>query len=273
MQQLPVTGVEERAGDVRARFELFEEVADRLATAAGAAPLVIVLDDLHSADATSLLLVQHLAGVIRSLPVLLVATVRTDVQPGTPEWAREVWADLVRHGDVVAVGPLGEDEVTLLLREATGCSGRAPPLTSSSTSSATRLTTRLAATIPPENLDLHVVVVRPDGLDILDSCPDEATFTSFHTGQEFRSLREFSGLPEPRVTGLGDVVTAAIKGARRLSPGGPREPAPVSRATGSAHLAGSGPRAGGASSRCPHARGCDSATRRTPGGRTSPSPW
>ena len=70
---------------------------------------------------------------------------------------------------------------------------------------------RLAANIPSENLELHVVVVRPDGLDILDSCPDEETFASFHASEEFQSLRESSGLPEPRVTGLGDVVTAAIK--------------------------------------------------------------
>ena len=119
VQRLSPTGVEEGAADLRARFELFENVADRLAAATGDAPLAIVLDDLHTADAASLLLVQHLAGVIRSLPVLLVATVRTDVEPGTPEWP-EAWADLVRHGEVVGVGPLGVDEITRLLREATG---------------------------------------------------------------------------------------------------------------------------------------------------------
>jgi tetratricopeptide (TPR) repeat protein len=118
-QRLPVTDVEEGAGDLRARFELFEDVAARLAAAAGEVPLLVVLDDLHAADAASLLLVQHLAVVLRSLPVLLVATVRTDVEPPTPEW-QEVWADLVRHGEVVGVGPLGQDEVARLLREATG---------------------------------------------------------------------------------------------------------------------------------------------------------
>ncbi len=116
------------AGDLRARFELFEEVVDRLAAAGraaggvrpgGVAPLLVVLDDLHAADAASLLLVQHVAAVIRSLPVLLLATVRTDVVPEAAEW-EPVWADLVRHGEVETVGPLGADDVAALLTQATG---------------------------------------------------------------------------------------------------------------------------------------------------------
>ena len=70
---------------------------------------------------------------------------------------------------------------------------------------------RLAATIPPENLELHVVVARPDGLDIFDACPDEAAFSAFHTSEEFAGALAASGLPTPRITGLGDVVSAAIK--------------------------------------------------------------
>jgi hypothetical protein len=70
---------------------------------------------------------------------------------------------------------------------------------------------RLSAGIPPENLELHVVVTRADGLDIYDACPDEAEFTAFHTSPEFDALRESSGLPAPRVTGLGHVVTALVK--------------------------------------------------------------
>jgi hypothetical protein len=70
---------------------------------------------------------------------------------------------------------------------------------------------RLSASIPSENLTLHVVVVRDDGLDIYDSCPDEATFVEFSTSPEFDSLRESSGLPAPRVTGLGEVVHALVR--------------------------------------------------------------
>jgi hypothetical protein len=70
---------------------------------------------------------------------------------------------------------------------------------------------RLSANLPPENLTLHVVVARDDGLDIFDACPDEATFTAFAADPQFDALRESSGLPEPRVSGLGEVVTAMVK--------------------------------------------------------------
>lgn len=70
---------------------------------------------------------------------------------------------------------------------------------------------RLMAVIPSENLELHVVVVRDDGLDIFDSCPDEATFTAFHSSREFGDALAASGLPSPRITGLGQVVSAAVK--------------------------------------------------------------
>jgi hypothetical protein len=69
---------------------------------------------------------------------------------------------------------------------------------------------RLAASYPPESLTLHVVVVRDDGLDIYDSCPDEATFVAFSGGDEFARELAGSGLPTPRVTGLGEVVTATV---------------------------------------------------------------
>ncbi len=116
---LPGADGEAAAGDLRARFELFEGVTARVADAARKAPLLVVLDDLQHADAASLLLVQHLATVIRSLPMLLVATARTDLEPALPEWTT-VWADLVRRGEVVGIGPLTEDDVSRLLRDATG---------------------------------------------------------------------------------------------------------------------------------------------------------
>jgi len=70
---------------------------------------------------------------------------------------------------------------------------------------------RLMAMTPTDNLELHVVVVRPDGLDIYDSCPDEATFTTFNSSREFAQALEASGLPAPRITGLGEVVSASVR--------------------------------------------------------------
>ncbi len=70
---------------------------------------------------------------------------------------------------------------------------------------------RLAASIPPEDLGVHVVVVRDDGLDIYDSCPDEATFIAFTTGDEFAGLLAASGMPAPRVSGIGEIVHAQVR--------------------------------------------------------------
>ncbi len=108
-----------RPGDLRARFEQFERVAEVLAAATRVTPLAVVLDDLHAADTASLLLLQHLVASLPGTPVLVVATVRTDIAPEAPEWAG-VWADLVRHGEVLTVGPLTEPEIAALLAEATG---------------------------------------------------------------------------------------------------------------------------------------------------------
>ena len=113
------------AADLRTRFELFEDMAALLADATSAGALLVVVDDLHEADTASLLLLQHLAAVVPSMPLLVVATVRTDVEPERTEWA-DVWPNLVRHGEVVAVGPLREEQIAGLLADAIGDSE--PPL-------------------------------------------------------------------------------------------------------------------------------------------------
>ena len=64
---------------------LFAEVHAYLASAAARQPLVLVLDDLHWADAASLDLLHVLARQIASLPILLIATYRDDeLLPGHP---------------------------------------------------------------------------------------------------------------------------------------------------------------------------------------------
>jgi hypothetical protein len=70
---------------------------------------------------------------------------------------------------------------------------------------------RLMAMTPTDNLELHVVVVRPDGLDIYDSCPDEATFTAFRASDEFAAALAASGMPTPRVNGIGEIVHAQVR--------------------------------------------------------------
>lgn len=58
------------------RFELFEAVSSSIRRIAGHHPLLLVLDDLHWADRSSLLLLEYLAGEMRSSPVVVLAIYR-----------------------------------------------------------------------------------------------------------------------------------------------------------------------------------------------------
>ena len=63
-----------------ARFRLLESVASFLRSAASAGPIVVGLDDLHAADAPSLLLLRFVAGQLGGAPLLIVGCYRdTDV--------------------------------------------------------------------------------------------------------------------------------------------------------------------------------------------------
>jgi len=74
---------------------------------------------------------------------------------------------------------------------------------------------RLRATYPDPTLDLHVCVVRPDGITVIDTCPDRETFTSFAAGPDFAVALTGAGLPTPQVEPLGDVYYSVVAGAAR----------------------------------------------------------
>jgi DNA-binding SARP family transcriptional activator len=63
-----------------ARFRLFDTVAEFLRNASATRPILLVLDDLHAADAPSLLLLQFLARELGSIRMLLLGAYR-DVDP------------------------------------------------------------------------------------------------------------------------------------------------------------------------------------------------
>ncbi len=95
-----------------ARFRLFDAVAQLIRNAAGARPLVLILDDLHAADASSLLLVRFLAREAGGIPLLVLAAYRdVDPIPGAP--LAEMVADVGREpGSVrLGLGGLSEREV------------------------------------------------------------------------------------------------------------------------------------------------------------------
>jgi DNA-binding SARP family transcriptional activator len=95
-----------------ARFRLFDATAEFLRSASRDCPMVIVLDDLHAADAPSLLLLRFLARELGSMRVLLVGGFR-DVDPLPGEPLSEMLADLARAPVTrhLSLGGLSEGEV------------------------------------------------------------------------------------------------------------------------------------------------------------------
>ncbi len=80
----------------RARFQLFERIVRLLQNATRHQPLVVVLEDLHWADAPSLLLLQFVTREITDAPLLIIGTYR-DVEVGRDHPLSASLAELARH--------------------------------------------------------------------------------------------------------------------------------------------------------------------------------
>jgi DNA-binding SARP family transcriptional activator len=87
-----------------ARFRLFESLASFLTNAAAVQPLAIFLDDLHAADASSVLLLRFVADAVASAPILVIGCYR-DTEAG-PELA-ETLPDLARRATVRRISLTG----------------------------------------------------------------------------------------------------------------------------------------------------------------------
>jgi DNA-binding CsgD family transcriptional regulator/tetratricopeptide (TPR) repeat protein len=98
------------------QLRVFEETLGLLAERAVDTPVLLVLEDLHWADTSTLDLVVYLAHNLDGRPVLLLATCRPD-EPSSAERMRRL-ADGVRRsgsGVVLELGPLQDGELTSLL--------------------------------------------------------------------------------------------------------------------------------------------------------------
>jgi DNA-binding SARP family transcriptional activator/tetratricopeptide (TPR) repeat protein len=99
-----------------ARFRLFDAVATFLRNASEETPLVLVLDDLHVADAPSLLMLQFVAAEIADARVTLLAIYR-DPDPDRGEHEDARLHDLTRAASVrIALGGLAETDVVSYVR-------------------------------------------------------------------------------------------------------------------------------------------------------------
>jgi DNA-binding SARP family transcriptional activator len=95
-----------------ARFRLFDATAAFLRNASTSRPIVLVLDDLHAADAPSLLLLRFLARQLGSARMLLLGAYR-DVDPLPAQPLTEMLAELAREPVTgrLPLGGLSEREV------------------------------------------------------------------------------------------------------------------------------------------------------------------
>jgi DNA-binding SARP family transcriptional activator len=106
---LPELASEDSEG---ARFRLFDATADLLRRASESRPIVLVLDDLHAADAPSLLLLQFLVRDLGSTPMLVLGAYR-DVDPTPGHLLTATLAEVAREPMTrrIALGGLSERDV------------------------------------------------------------------------------------------------------------------------------------------------------------------
>jgi DNA-binding CsgD family transcriptional regulator/tetratricopeptide (TPR) repeat protein len=98
------------------RARVFEDTLALVTDVATAAPVLLVLEDLHWADPSTLDLVVYLAHNLDERRVLLLGTYRAD-EPASAERVRRLSDGVRRSGSalVVELGPLARDELTALL--------------------------------------------------------------------------------------------------------------------------------------------------------------
>ena len=114
--------------DAGRRWALFEAVADLLRRLADAMPVILVLDDLHWAQPSTLRLLRHLTASLVDAPMLLVGSFRGSVGAGAVE-LRSTLAELDRSGARrVLLGGLDCGELAELVTSVVG-PGPAPATT------------------------------------------------------------------------------------------------------------------------------------------------
>ncbi|MEX0787727.1 MAG: AAA family ATPase, partial [Anaerolineales bacterium] len=96
----------------QALYRLYEAVGSLVAGLAATRPLVILLDDLHWADSSSLALLSYLSGHRNSPGLFLIGAYREGEAAGSPSFERTL-AELSRHRrlHVLRLGPLSEEEI------------------------------------------------------------------------------------------------------------------------------------------------------------------
>jgi tetratricopeptide (TPR) repeat protein len=109
------------------RRYIFNGIRNLVARVAAAQPRLYILEDLHWADASTLLLLEHIAEQVTSMPALIVGTYRDPPIDVSPQLAETLSAMVSRReAHLLSLRRHSEEEVEALLR---ALSGQAPPET------------------------------------------------------------------------------------------------------------------------------------------------
>jgi hypothetical protein len=121
----PVSAHAQPPGD-EASFRVWRGIAALAREAAGRHPsgIVLVLDDLHAADRSSLSLLLFIARELRSLRLLVIGTYR-DVEARMDTLSSELIARIGREGTRLVLARLGQSDAAELVRSHAGASGAA----------------------------------------------------------------------------------------------------------------------------------------------------
>jgi len=101
-----------------ARSQLSFDLAEVIAAAAARRPVLVVIDDAHQADTSTLRLLAELAPALRAMPAAVLVTARD----GDQDWRGRLdeRGALLRSGPVITLPPLGEDDVAGLVAGVAG---------------------------------------------------------------------------------------------------------------------------------------------------------
>jgi hypothetical protein len=111
-----------RSGDGRdpegARSQLSFDLAEVFAAAAAKRPVLVVIDDAHQADVSSLRLLAELAPALRTMPAAVLVTARD----GDRDWQGrlDMRTALLRSGVVISLQPLAAGDIAAVVAGVTG---------------------------------------------------------------------------------------------------------------------------------------------------------
>jgi DNA-binding SARP family transcriptional activator len=107
-----------------ARFRLFDGVREAIEQSAMQSPVMIVIDDAHWADASSLRLLRFLSVELRDVPAVAVVAFRNTEPTATPAFA-DTLAEMSRRAGVdrLPLSGLSQRDVADLLRQTTDLAG------------------------------------------------------------------------------------------------------------------------------------------------------